>query len=143
MVKTITLAVWICAATIGGMFLSKVDFSQGENLISAEVSDPVKTKVIAVPILQDSKVTGYFLSRFEYAIFKNSTAADIPLDALLRHAMHAAVHDLQLTPDRYFDDATRTSIEKAIGEYLVSALGPKSVASITVIETNILFRSKS
>lgn len=70
-IKFIAAAIWICVATIGAVIYSFQ--TSGAN---AEAKGPalfggldyVKTDVISVPIVRNSRIDGYFLARLVYVV---------------------------------------------------------------------------
>ena len=87
LIKFIVSAVWICAVTIGAVFYS---FQSADPAPDPEAQalmgglDYVKTEVISVPLLRDSRIEGYFLTRLVYTVEPEMMAKlSVPAESLM------------------------------------------------------------
>src|SRR6476620_9223657 len=88
MIKIIAIAVWVCAATLGAVFYS---FQAASQRGVGETPKPmlggldyVKTDVISVPLIRDSKIDGYFLAKLVYTVEPEQIKKlSIPAEALI------------------------------------------------------------
>lgn len=131
--------------TVGGLYLTTAGRSSVDtgNSVSAARAELLRTKIVAVPVLTEGRVIGYFLSRMNYAVADTPEAANLPFDALLRHALHAAVHQLG---DLNFRDAAsvdKEMIEHAITDILARRLGMPLIQDVVLEDIDFLLRSES
>lgn len=88
LIKFIVSAVWICAVTIGAVFYS---FQSANTASDPEAPtalmgglDYVKTEIISVPLLRDSRIEGYFLTRLVYTVEPEMMAKlSVPAESLM------------------------------------------------------------
>lgn len=144
LIKSIFVAIWVCAATVGGLYLTTVAGSSGQtgNHIEADPAELLRTKIVAVPVLADGRVLGYFLSRMHYAVADAPEAANLPFDALLRHALHAAVHQLSDLNFRDAEHVDKRQIEQTITDILNRRLGMPIVRDVVLEDIDFLLRSE-
>ena len=87
MIKFIAAAIWICVVTIGAVFYSFQSAgarSSEEPLPLLGGLDYVKTEIISIPLLKDSKIAGYFLTRLVYTVEAEMLAKlSVPADAVI------------------------------------------------------------
>lgn len=144
MIKAVLVALWVCGVTAGGLYLTQSGiFDQKEATPVAKPGDTVQTKIIAVPVLSDGSVTGYFLSRIQYSVGADGNAPNLPFDAVLRHALHAAVNKLADVDFREDAISHKESIEREIAEYVTGRLGMSSIQAVTIDDIDFLLRSNS
>ena len=96
MIKFAAAAFWLCAVAIGAMA-----YSFSSNMPGAKAAQPAffggldyeRTGVISVPLIDDGRVYGYFLSRLVYTVEpKVSRNLSIPADALLVDAVYSYLY---------------------------------------------------
>jgi hypothetical protein len=88
LIKFIVSAVWICAVTVGAVFYS---FQSANTASAPEAQAPlmggldyVKTEVISVPLLRESRIEGYFLTRLVYTVEPEMMAKlSVPAESLM------------------------------------------------------------
>ena len=132
MIKFIVAAVWICAVTIGAVFYS---FQSASARIDAPAAPPllggldyIKTEIVSVPVLKDSRVNGYFLTRLVYTVEPEKLAKlSVPAESLIVDQVYTYIFgnpELDFTNHETLDlDAFRAgireSINKRVGEDLI------------------------
>lgn len=97
MLKFIIAAVWIAAVSIGSVMYS---FQAAQSRPEAPEIKPafgglqsVKTEIISVPLLKQSRVYGYFLTRLIYTVEPAKLAKlSIPAPALLTDAVYTHLY---------------------------------------------------
>jgi len=124
MIKFIAAAVWICAATIGAVFYSFQ--SSSAKPASAEHVQPmlggldyVKTDVLSIPVLADSHVTGYFLTKLVYTVDPALMGRlSVPADSMIIDQVYSYLFgspQIDFSKVKTIDlDAFRNSIKDAI-----------------------------
>ncbi|TGS11076.1 hypothetical protein EN830_34795, partial [Mesorhizobium sp. M1C.F.Ca.ET.187.01.1.1] len=97
MIKVIAIAVWICAATLGAVFYSFQ--AAGERGVGEKPKpmlgglDYVKTDVISVPLIHDSKIDGYFLAKLVYTVEPEQIKKlSIPAEALITDEVYSYLY---------------------------------------------------
>lgn len=145
MIKSFVLALIVCLSTVGGLYISGLgiglDFDGDE--VAMDEGDQVTTKMIAVPVLRDRKVIGYFLARLEYVLIDEARLQGIPADAVLRHALHSAVYQLSSTDFRSLDEQDMEVLAGTVEDSLAKQLSENAFARIIVVDADFLFRAKS
>lgn len=132
MIKFIAAAIWICAATLGAAVFSFQSSQANTEKPEAKPMlgglDYVKTDVIAVPIIRQAGVTGYFLTKLVYTV--DPAVMDklsIPAESMIVDQVYSYLYGspevdfsqtkaLDLTA---FRENIRDSINTRIGEKLV------------------------
>lgn len=87
MLKVLLVGLWVCIATIGGVYLS-VKLSQSSSEANAAPAPIITTVVrgnpISMPVINDGAVDGYFLGRISLSVDSDkSKKVKLPLDVLL------------------------------------------------------------
>lgn len=126
MIKFIFAAIWICAATIGSMFLA---FSLNQPAVEAKEEEPaffggldyLKTEVLSVPVLQQGGINGYFLTRLVYTVEPEKLKKlTVPADTLIVDAVYTYLYSnpqIDFTKHSDLDlDALRGGIRDAINQ---------------------------
>lgn len=125
MLKFIGAALWICAATIGAVYYSFQTSSQKAADPAAAPPpmlgglDYLKTNVISVPLLRDSRIDGYFLTRLVYTVEPAKLAKlTVPADALIVDQVYTWLYgnpQIDFNTMKNFDpDAFRKGIQDSI-----------------------------
>ncbi|MGN6585769.1 MAG: hypothetical protein ACTHJV_18900 [Rhizobiaceae bacterium] len=131
MIKFAAAAFWLCAVAIGAMA-----YSFSNNTPAAKTEQPAffggldyeRTGVISVPLIDDGKVYGYFLSRLVYTVEPMvSHELSVPADALLVDAVYSYLYGnplIDFTKVKKLDldklrDGIRDGINKRVGRKLV------------------------
>lgn len=125
MIKFVAAALWLCAVAIGATFYSfqsasaKLDAPAPLPLLGG--LDYIKTDIVSVPVLQDGRVNGYFLTRLVYTVEPEKMAKlSVPADALIVDQVYSYVYgnpDLDFADHETLDlDAFRAGIRNKINE---------------------------
>ena len=130
LIKFIAAAIWICLATIGSVFFafqtsSANSEAKGPALFGG--MDYVKTDVISVPLLRDSKIDGYFLARLVYVIDpKKLKQLTVPAEALLVDEVYSYLYSnpqIDFSVNDTLDlDALRNGIRDSINARVADTL---------------------
>jgi hypothetical protein len=121
-IKFIAAAIWICIVTIGAVVYSfqtsgaKAD-AKGPALFGG--LDYVKTDVISVPILRNSRIDGYFLARLVYVVDPAKLKLlTVPAEAILVDEVYSYLYTnphLDFSANETLDlEAFRAGIRDAI-----------------------------
>jgi hypothetical protein len=132
MIKFIAAAIWICIATVGAVFYS---FQAAGERGADEPPKPmlggldyVKTDIISVPLIRNSAVEGYLLTKLVYTVEPEELKKlSIPAEALITDQVYSYLYmnpQIDFTKDSTLDvDAfrknIRDSINARVGEELV------------------------
>jgi hypothetical protein len=133
MIKFIAAAIWICIATVGAVFYS---FQAAGARGVGEPPKPmlggldfVKTDIISVPLVRNSAVEGYFLTKLVYTVDPVQIAKlSIPAEALITDQVYSYLYtnpQIDFTKEHAaldvdaFRKNIRDSINKRVGEELV------------------------
>ncbi|KRB19333.1 MULTISPECIES: hypothetical protein [Mesorhizobium] len=97
MIKVIAIAVWVCAATLGAVFYSFQ--AAGDRGVGEKPKpmlgglDYVKTDVISVPLIHDSRIDGYFLAKLVYTVEPEQIKKlSIPAEALITDQVYSYLY---------------------------------------------------
>lgn len=132
MIKFIASALWICVATVGAVFYS----FQAAGMRGVDEPpkpllgglDYVRSNLISVPLIRDSAIQGYFLTKLVYTIEPEKIKKlSIPADALITDQVYSYLYmnpQIDFTRKSGLDvEAFRNNIRDAIntrvGEELV------------------------
>lgn len=132
MIKFIAAAIWICIATIGAVFYSfQAAGARGE----AEPPKPmlggldyIKTEIISVPLVRNSTVEGYLLTKLVYTVDPAQIAKlSIPADALITDQVYSYLYtnpqidfaNKASLDINAFRDKIRDAINARVGEKMV------------------------
>jgi hypothetical protein len=132
MIKFIAAAIWISAATIGAVYYSfqssapKAEGEQAQPMLGG--LDYVKTEMISVPVVKDSAVTGYFLTKLVYTVDPAVMGKlSVPAESMIVDQVYSYLFG---SPEIDFSQTTgldldafrghiRDAINKRVGEQLV------------------------
>jgi hypothetical protein len=130
LIKFIAAAIWICVVTIGAVVYSFQ--TSGAN---AEAKGPalfggldyVKTDVISVPILRNSRIDGYFLARLVYVVDPAKLKLlTVPAEAILVDEVYSYLYSnpqLDFSVNKTLDlEMFRAGIRDAINARVQDAL---------------------
>ncbi|WP_353644805.1 hypothetical protein [Mesorhizobium sp. WSM2239] len=129
MIKFIAAAIWICVVTIGAVIYSfqasGAKSEAGPALFGG--LDYVKTDVISVPILRNSKINGYFLARLVYVVDPAKLKLlSVPAEAILVDEVYSYLYSnpqLDFSANETLDlEAFRAGIRDAINARVQDAL---------------------
>jgi hypothetical protein len=129
LIKFIAAAIWICVVTIGAVIYSfqasGAKSEAGPALFGG--LDYVKTDVISVPILRNSKINGYFLARLVYVVDPAKLKLlSVPAEAILVDEVYSYLYSnpqLDFSANETLDlEAFRAGIRDAINARVQDAL---------------------
>lgn len=86
MIKLVLTGLWVCAVTLGSVYLSIYLATAPASSDGAESrnTELAPGEMITVPVIADGKVSGYFLTRVSFMIDKEKAIeTDLPLNALV------------------------------------------------------------
>jgi hypothetical protein len=125
MIKFLAAAIWICAVTVGAVFYSfqaagaRGDEEPPKPLLGG--LDYIKTGVISVPLIRDSSIGGYFLTKLVYTVQPDQMKKlSIPAEALITDQVYTYLYSnpqVDFTRKSTIDlDAFRNGIRDAINK---------------------------
>ena len=131
MLKFVAAALWICIATVGAVFYSfqatGATKDEGPKPLLGGL-DYVSTSLISVPIIQNSTIQGYYLTKLVYTVDPRELAKlSVPAPALITDEVYSYLYanpqvdrdgDKPLDLDR-FRNAVRDAINARIGSALI------------------------
>jgi hypothetical protein len=147
MIKFIAAAIWICAATLGAVFYS---FQAASQRGVGETPKPmlggldyVKTDMISVPLIRDSKIDGYFLTKLVYTVEPEQIKKlSIPAEALMTDQVYSYLYSnpqIDFTKKATIDiDAFRTAIRDTIN----ARVGADLVHEVLIDQVNYLTKDE-
>ncbi|TPL80922.1 hypothetical protein FJ950_24950 [Mesorhizobium sp. B2-3-14] len=147
MIKVIAIAVWICAATLGAVFYSFQ--AAGEQGVGEKPKpmlgglDYVKTDIISVPLIHDSKIDGYFLAKLVYTVEPEQIKKlSIPAEALITDQVYTYLYanpQIDFTKEATLDlDAFRAAIRDTIN----TRVGATLVHEVLIDQVNFLSKDE-
>ncbi|HEY4191903.1 MAG TPA: hypothetical protein VGM46_04600 [Mesorhizobium sp.] len=157
MIKFIAAAIWICIATVGAVFYSFQSAGEhGEDAAPKPMLgglDYVNTDIISVPLVRNSAVQGYLLTKLVYTVEPAQLAKlSIPAEALITDQVYSYLYSnpqIDFTKKETLDvDAFRNNIRDSInarvGEQLVHEVLIDNVDFLTKddIRDNAIRRKK-
>jgi hypothetical protein len=146
-IKFIAVAIWICAATLGAVFYS---FQAAGARGVGETPKPmlggldyVKTDVISVPLIRDSKIDGYFLTKLVYTVEPEQIKKlSIPAEALITDQVYSYLYSnpqIDFTKKETIDlDAFRIAIRDTIN----ARVGAELVHEVLIDQVNFLSKDE-
>ena len=143
MIKFVAAALWICAATVGAVLYSyQAAGARGEGEAPKPLLgglDYVDSDIISVPLIRDSMVKGYFLTKLVYTVDPAEMARlSVPAKALLADEVYSYLYSnpqIDFTRTVTIDlDAFRTSIRDTLNE----RVGVRIVHDVLVDQINFL-----
>ncbi|TPM36925.1 hypothetical protein [Mesorhizobium sp. B2-3-4] len=147
MIKVIAIAVWICAATLGAVFYS---FQAASDRGVGEKPKPmlggldyVKTDIISVPLIRDSRIDGYFLAKLVYTVEPEQIKKlSIPAEALITDEVYSYLYthpQIDFTKKATIDlDAFRAAIRDTVN----TRVGATLVHEVLVDQVNFLSKDE-
>jgi len=146
-IKFIAAAIWICAATLGAVFYSFQ--AAGERGVGETPKpllgglDYVKTDVISVPLVRDSRIDGYFLTKLVYTVEPDQIKKlSVPAQALMTDQVYSYLYanpQIDFTKKETIDlDAFR----KAIRETINARVGVELVHEVLIDQVNFLTKDE-
>ena len=145
MLKIIVIGIWVVAVALGSVYFS-VNMSmtpeedpEAKRLASLET---IRGDVTSLPVIENGKVTGYFLTRLSYVGDKAKLAEiHIPIDALITDELFTTLvgsHVLDLRDNSGFNlDEFRKTVKEAINK----KLGEDAIEDILVEQIDYLSKS--
>ena len=147
MIKFIAAALWICAATVGAVFYSyQAAGARGEGEAPKPLLgglDYVDTDIISVPLIRDSAIKGYFLTKLVYTVEPAEIAKlSVPASALMTDQVYSYLYSnpqIDFTKTATIDiDAFRNNIRDSIN----ARVGAKIVQDVLVDQVNFLSKDE-
>lgn len=144
--KNILMASAAFIATIGGLFLAQLPQSAPDHdQMAVNTSlERLVTKVIAIPVINERRVIGYFLSRLRYSVSGDLPPhVGVPLDALMRHALHVAVHALGQVDLQDSAGVDTQRIADLVTDNVNDRLGVAFLSAVELENVDFLLRSNN
>lgn len=147
MIKFIAAALWICAATVGAVFYSyQAAGARGEGEAPKPLLgglDYVDTDIISVPLIRDSAIKGYFLTKLVYTVEPAEMAKlSVPASALMTDQVYSYLYS---NPQIDFTKASTIDIDafrKNIRDTINARVGSEIVRDVLVDQVNFLSKDE-
>jgi hypothetical protein len=146
-IKFIVAALWICAATVGAVFYSyQAAGARGEGEAPKPMLgglDYVDTDIISVPLIRDSAVRGYLLTKLVYTVEPAEMAKlSVPASALMTDQVYSYLYSnpqIDFTRTATIDiDAFRKNIRDTIN----ARVGTEIVHDVLIDQLNFLSKDE-
>jgi hypothetical protein len=147
MIKVIAIAVWICAATLGAVFYS---FQAAGQRGVGETPKPmlggldyVKTDIISVPLIRDSKINGYFLAKLVYTVEPEQIKKlSIPAEALITDQVYSYLYSNPQIDFTRKDTIDLEAFRVAIRDTINARVGVTLVHEVLIDQVNFLSKDE-
>jgi hypothetical protein len=147
MIKFIAAALWICAATVGAVFYSyQTAGERGEGEAPKPFLgglDYVDSDIISVPLIRDSSVQGYFLTKLVYTVEPADLAKlSVPASALFTDQVYSYLYS---NPQIDFTHAAKMDVDafrKNIRDSINARVGTEIVHDVLVDQINFLSKDE-
>jgi hypothetical protein len=147
MIKFIAAALWICAATVGAVFYSyQAAGARGEGEAPKPMLgglDYVDTDIISVPLIRDSAIKGYFLTKLVYTVEPAEMAKlSVPASALMTDQVYSYLYS---NPQIDFSKAESIDIDafrKNIRDSINARVGAEIVHEVLIDQVNFLSKDE-
>jgi len=150
-IKFVIAAIWICAATLGAVFYA-FQAAGAKSSAAAEHADAasmmggldyVKTEVISVPLIRNSVIDGYFLTRLVYTVDPRELAKlTVPAESIITDVVYSYVYsapEIDFTKYATLNlDAFRNGIRDRINERVKQKL----VAEVLIEQIDYLSKNE-
>lgn len=127
MLKLVMTGVWVCIVTLGAVYgsiqMANAPVDDGENGAVKVAEELVRGEVTAIPVINDGKVEGYFLTRVSYVADQHKLAEiNLPIPALITDELYTALvgnRVIKIGSSRGFDlEAFRKTIKETLNTRL-------------------------
>lgn len=147
MIKFIVAALWICAATVGAVFYSfQAAGARGEGEAPKPMLgglDYVSSDIISVPLIRDSAVKGYFLTKLVYTVEPAEMAKlSVPASALMTDEVYTYLYS---NPQVDFTKAASIDLDafrKDIRDRINARIGAEIVHDVLIDQVNFLTKDE-
>lgn len=147
MIKFIVAALWICAATVGAVFYSfQAAGARGEGEAPKPMLgglDYVSSDIISVPLIRDSAVKGYFLTKLVYTVEPAEMAKlSVPASALMTDEVYSYLYS---NPQIDFSKAASIDLDafrKNIRDHINARIGAEIVHEVLIDQVNFLTKDE-
>jgi hypothetical protein len=148
MIKFVAAGLWLCAATIGAVFLS-FQMSGAPEAATEEAPpllgglDYLATPIVSVPVLTDDGIVGYFLAKLVYTVEPEKLAKlSAPADALIADELYTYLFS---NPDIDFTEVKTLDIEafrKGVREAVNKRVGDELVHDVIIDQIDFLSKEE-
>jgi hypothetical protein len=147
MIKFIAAALWICAATVGAVFYSyQAAGARGEGEAPTPMLgglDYVDTDIISVPLIRDSAVKGYFLTKLVYTVEPAEMAKlSVPASALMTDQVYSYLYSNPQIDFSKTDSIDIDAFRKNIRDSINARVGAEIVHEVLVDQVNFLSKDE-
>lgn len=147
MIKFAVAAVWICAVTLGAVIWSfqsagaRPDQAAPPPMLGG--LDYVRTEMVSVPVLNDGRIDGYFLTRLVYTVEPAMLEKlSVPMETLLLDATYSFVFG---NPDLNFvnhDTIDLDAYRKGLREKINARIGAELVHEVLVEQVDFMSKEE-
>jgi hypothetical protein len=143
MIKFIAAAIWICIATIGAVFYSfQAAGARGEGEAPKPMLgglDYVKTDIISVPLVRNSTVEGYLLTKLVYTVDPAQIKKlSIPAEALFTDQVYSYLYTNPQIDFANKTDLDINAVRTNIRDTINARVGEKVVHEVLVDQIDFL-----
>jgi hypothetical protein len=146
-IKFIVAALWICAATLGAVFYS---FQAAGQRGVGEPPKPmlggldyVKTDIISVPLIRNSRIDGYFLTKLVYTVEPDQIKKlSIPAPALITDQVYSYLYSNPQVDFTKKDTIDLEAFRKAIRDTINARVGVELVHDVLIDQVNFLSKDE-
>jgi hypothetical protein len=147
MIKFIAAALWICAATVGAVFYSyQAAGARGEGEAPKPMLgglDYVDTDIISVPLIRDSAVKGYFLTKLVYTVEPAEMAKlSVPASALMTDQVYSYLYSNPQIDFSKTDSIDIDAFRKNIRDSINARVGAEIVHEVLIDQVNFLSKDE-
>lgn len=147
MIKFAVAALWICAVTIGSVFYSFQHAGAGADARAPQPMlgglDYIKTDIISVPLIRDSSIDGYFLTRLVYTVEpEQMKKLSIPADSLITDEVYSYIYK---NPQVNFKDKTTIDLDTfraGVREAINKKVGADLVQDVLIEQVDFLTKDE-
>lgn len=142
MIKFIAAALWICAVTVGAVLYSFQTAAERKDEAPQPLFgglDYISTNIISVPLVRDSAVKGYFLTKLVYTVDPSQMAKlSVPANALVADEVYTYLYaNPQIDPGRNVQPDLN-QFRAAVRDAINARLGITFVHEVLVEQMNFL-----
>lgn len=147
MIKLAAAAIWICIVTLGAVIWSfqsagaRPDQAPPPPLLGG--LDYVRTEMVSVPVLNDGRIDGYFLTRLVYTVEPAMLARlSVPMEALLVDETYSFVFGNPALDFIRHDSIDLEAYRKGLREKINARVGANLVHEVMVEQVDFMSKEE-
>ena len=147
MIKTLLIAVWVIVIALSSSFFSaKLSSENMKTTQTEQASGPIefiKSEMISVPVIRDSKVQGYVVAQFTFAMDQSVVAKlNYEPSPFLVDAAFRSLYGDQTTDFTNLRQQDLDTLTKHIAEKITAKLGVPITKEVLLNEINYVARDE-